>query len=267
MTRSHRTRIVLLALATAACAIGALAAPAMPQPLGYHQFADCRAWFSLPNALNVLSNLPFLWFGALGLRAVWQNRLRWHDDTEALPYIVFFVGAALTCFGSMYYHWQPDNPRLVWDRLPMTLAFAGLIAAVAAERLHPSWGPRSLWPLLVAGAASVFYWYVTERMGAGNVMPYGIFQGWAIMIVLLLLALFPAQRYSHGSEFWWPIVWYGLAKIAETYDLAIYRATGTLVSGHTIKHLLAALAVWALLRTLQRRWPLPQTAMPAAVAA
>ncbi len=127
--------------------------------------------------------------------------------------MVFFLGATLTCVGSMYYHWQPDNPRLVWDRLPMTLAFAGLIAAVLGERIGPVWGRRSLWPLL-------------------------------------LLVLFPARQYSHSNALFWPIFWYGMAKVAETFDLAICRATATAVSGHTVKHVLAAMAVWALLRML-----------------
>jgi Ceramidase len=253
----NRARLWLLGAVTGICVLAALLWPAMAQPLGYHDFADCRLWLSIPNTLNVLSNLPFLVFGVMGIGALVAGRVRWHDPQEALPYFVFFIGAALTCLGSMYYHWAPDNPRLVWDRLPMTLAFAGLIAAVAAERLTPAWGPRSLWPLLVVGAASVYYWYITERAGQGNVVPYGIFQGWAILIVLLLLLLFPARRYTHGNGFWWPIAWYSLAKVAETFDLAIYRATATLASGHTIKHLLAALAVLALLRTLQRRAPLP----------
>lgn len=250
-------QILLLAGVTAICLLAAVLAPAMAQPLGYHDFADCRAWFGMPNILNVLSNLPFLLFGAAGLWLLAQGRVKWHDPREALPYMVFFLGAALTCLGSMYYHWRPDNPRLVWDRLPMTLAFAGLIASVVAERVDRQWGRRSLAPLLIAGAASVLYWYATERLGRGNVMPYGIFQGWAILIVLLVLLLFPNRQYSHGAGLWAPIVWYGLAKIAETFDLQIYRATGALASGHTIKHLLAALAVWSLLRLLRQRTPLP----------
>lgn len=249
-------RMHALILVTALSALAAVLAPRMAQPLSYHDFADCRAWWSIPNTLNVLSNLPFLLFGALGLRAIWRQQLRWHNPAEALPYMVFFIGAALTCIGSMYYHWRPDNPRLVWDRLPMTLAFAGLIAAVLGERLNPDWGRRVLWPLLLAGALSVFYWYATEHAGRGNVMPYGIFQGWAILIVLLLLLLFPAKTYSLGAEFWWPVSLYALAKIFETFDLWIYRASGTLASGHTLKHLAAAAAVWTLLRCLERRAPL-----------
>lgn len=262
----HNWQGLLLAGVTAICILAALLAPAMPQPLGYHDFADCRIGFGIPNILNVLSNLPFLLFGAAGLWLLVQGRVQWRDSREALPYLVFFLGAALTCLGSMYYHWRPDNARLVWDRLPMTLAFAGLIASVVAERVDQEWGRKSLAPLLIVGAASVFYWYATERLGRGNVMPYGIFQGWAILIVLLILLLFPNRQYSHGAALWAPIAWYSLAKVTETFDLQIYRATGTLASGHTIKHILAAMAVWSLLRMLRQRIPLSAGDAPARLA-
>ena len=112
---------------------------------------------------------------------------------------MFFLGALLTSFGSAYYHLAPDNPRLVWDRLPMTLGFAGLVAAALAERVDQRLGLRSLWPLLAVGAGTVIYWYATERMGAGNLIPYAAYQGWSILVIVLLIALFPAQRYSHGA--------------------------------------------------------------------
>jgi hypothetical protein len=250
-------REFLLLGVSAVCLLAAVFAPALAQPLSYHEFADCRPWLSVPNFLNVVSNLPFLLFGALGLWRLVQGRMLWHDPREQLPYLVFFLGSVLTCVGSMYYHWQPDNPRLVWDRLPMTLAFAGLVTAVLAERVAPKWGRRALWPLLLLGAATVFYWYGTERLGRGNVMPYGIYQTWTIAIVLLLIAIFPSRRYSLGGWLWWPVLLYGLAKIAETFDLWIYRATGTLASGHTIKHVLAAIGVYAVLRMLMQRQRLP----------
>ena len=99
--------------------------PAMPQPLSYHAFADCRTIWSVPNFFNVLSNLPFLVGGGLGLCGHLAGRRRVRRRREQLPYLVFFLGALLTSFGSAYYHLAPDNPRLVWDRLPMTLGSRG----------------------------------------------------------------------------------------------------------------------------------------------
>lgn len=246
-------RLWLLAASAALCVIAALVVPPMAQPLSYHAFADCRTIWSVPNFFNVLSNLPFLVGGALGLALIWQGRVTFVDPREQLPYLVFFLGALLTSFGSAYYHLAPDNPRLVWDRLPMTLGFAGLVAAAAAERADLRLGLRALWPLLAVGLGTTVYWYATERMGVGNLIPYALFQGWSILAIVLLIALFPARRYSHGELLLWAAAWYGLAKVFETYDLGVYRLTGGLLSGHTIKHVLASFAVFAIARQLRLR--------------
>ncbi len=203
----------------------------------------------------MVSNLPFLVGGALGLGLIWAGRGRFSDAREQLPYLVFFLGALLTCFGSAYYHAAPDNPRLVWDRLPMTLGFAGLVAAAIAERVDAKLGERSLWPLLAVGVITVVYWYATERSGAGNLIPYAAYQAWSIAMIVLLLLVYPARRYTHGALLAWAAVWYGLAKVFETFDLQVYRLLGGTLSGHTIKHVLAAFAVFAIVRQLWVREP------------
>lgn len=246
----------LLAASVLIFIIAALAVPAIPQPLEYHAFADRRTFGSIPNFLNVLSNLPFLIGGGLGLWLIWKGDGAFVDEREQLPYLVFFLGALLTSFGSAYYHLVPANPRLVWDRLPMTLGFAGLVSAALAERADQRLGLRALWPLLAIGAGTVIYWYATERVGAGNIIPYAAYQGWSILVIVLLIAMFPARRYSHGSLLLWAAGWYGLAKVFETWDIAVFRLTGGWMSGHTIKHLLAAGAVFAIVRQLRRRRPL-----------
>lgn len=239
-----------------ACALAAVLMPAMPQPLSYHDFADCRTFWSVPNFLNVLSNVPFLVAGGWGIGLILAGGGQFIEQRESLPYLVFFLGALLTAFGSAYYHLAPDNARLVWDRLPMTLGFAGLVSAAIAERGDLKAGLRLLWPLLALGAFTVVYWYATELAGRGNVMPYGLFQGWSILAIVLLIALFPATRYSHGSCLAWAAAWYGLAKVFETFDLAVFRATGAVVSGHSIKHVLAAIGVFAIVWQLRLRRPL-----------
>jgi hypothetical protein len=241
--------------------LAAVFVPAMPQPLSYHAFADCRAIWSIPNFFNVVSNLPFLVGGVAGLAVIWNGGGRFIDRREQLPYLVFFLGGLLTSLGSAYYHLAPDNPRLVWDRLPMTLGFAGLVSAALAERLDAGFGLRALWPLLAVGAGTVVYWYATERMGHGNIIPYAAYQGWSILAIVLLIALFPARRYDHGHLLIWAAVWYGLAKIFETYDVGVYRLSGGWMSGHTIKHLLASGAVFAIVRQLRLRQSFPATTL------
>jgi hypothetical protein len=243
----------LIAAFSVALAVAAAVVPAMPQPLSYHAFADCRTIWAIPNFFNVVSNLPFLVGGALGLVHVTSGGGRFIDPREQLPYLVFFLGALLTCFGSAYYHAAPDNPRLVWDRLPMTLGFAGLVAAAVAERVDLKVGLRSLWPLLALGVASVIYWYATERAGVGNVIPYAAYQAWSIAVIVLVILAFPARRYTQGSLLAWAAVFYGVAKLFETFDLGVYRMLGGTLSGHTIKHLFAAGAVFAVVRQLRLR--------------
>jgi hypothetical protein len=247
----------LLLLISVACVAAAILLPAMPQPLSYHRFADCRTLFGVANFFNVISNLPFLVAGAWGLVLIFRGGGNFIEPREQLPYLVFFLGALLTCLGSAYYHAAPDNTRLVWDRLPMTLGFAGLVAAALTERMDPHLGQRSLWPLLAMGVFTVIYWYGTERAGAGNVMPYGVYQGWSILIIVLVLVWYPATRYTHGSLLAWAAIWYGLAKVFETFDLQVYRLLGGTLSGHTIKHVVAAVAVFAIVWQLRLRRALP----------
>lgn len=247
-----------------ACAVAAVLVPPMPQPLSYHQFADCRSFWAIPNFLNVLSNVPFLVAGAWGLGLLFSGRGRFIDPRESLPYLVFFIGALLTAFGSAYYHLAPDNARLVWDRLPMTLGFAGLVAAAVAERANMRGGLKLLWPLLALGALTVVYWYAGEKVGHGNVIPYGLYQGWSVLAIVLLIVLFPATRYSHGRYLVWAAAWYGLAKICETFDLQIFRLLGGSVSGHSIKHVLAALGVFAIVWQLRLRAPVVDPRIAAA---
>ena len=256
MTRRRGWREATLWLITGAFAVAAIVVPAIPQPLSYHAFADCRTLFGIANFFNVLSNLPFLAAGAWGLALLLRGDVAFEDPREQLPYLVFFLGALLTCVGSAWYHWAPDNARLVWDRLPMTLGFSGLVAAALAERLDLRLGMRSMWPLLALGVSTVLYWYATERVGRGNLVPYGAFQGWSIAVIVALLALFPATRYQDGRFLGWAAAWYGLAKVFETFDLQVYRLLGGTLSGHTVKHLLAAAAVFAIVSQLRLRRPL-----------
>ncbi|PYU18912.1 MAG: hypothetical protein DMG30_26090 [Acidobacteria bacterium] len=116
-----------------------------------------------------------------------------------MAYAVFFLGVALTSIGSAYYHWAPDNGRLVWDRLPMSIAFMSLLAAIITERITVNAGLRSLLPLMALGIASVLYWHLTELKGQGDLRLYGLVQFYPVMAIPLLLTLFPA-RYTRSAD-------------------------------------------------------------------
>ena len=244
-------RIWLLAGVAAAGIVALPFLPPLRQPQSYHHFADDRAFFGVPNFFNVVSNGGFLLVGTMGLRLIWSKRAtnvasRFAEPREKWPYAVFFVGVFATCFGSSYYHWRPDDVTLVWDRLPMTVAFMSLLASTVTERIDIRLGLRLLWPLVIAGIASVLWW-----RWSGNLWPYAVDQYLSIVLILLMMILFQS-RYSRGRDLLWVAAFYALAKILEALDARIYAWLGS-VSGHTLKHIAATVAVYWVYRMLAKR--------------
>jgi hypothetical protein len=238
-------RVWLFAAVAVGGTIAAYLLPPLRQPQSYHQFADGRTLAGIPNCLNVASNAGFLVVGWLGL---WRlaGSDRFIEPRERTAYVVFFLGVCATCFGSSYYHWAPRDATLAWDRLPMTLAFMSLLSAMIAERISVTAGARLLWPLVAAGAASVGWWRWT-----GNLWPYMAAQYFSIFLIGWLVLVFPA-RYTRSTDLLVVTGIYALAKVAEGLDGWIYARTGW-ISGHTLKHLIAAAAVYWLLRMLTKR--------------
>ena len=214
------------------------------QDPAYHQFADGQTIFAVPNFWNVASNLPFLIAGALGLL-----QLRRIASPElATHYRVLSVAIALVAFGSGWYHRAPSNFTLVWDRLPMTVAFMTLLSAVIADRISWVAGRALLWPLVVAGIASIAWWLRTEMAGAGDLRPYALVQFLPMLLIPLVLLSWRGTGLS-SRWVWMGVGAYALAKVAEHFDAAIFAATG--MGGHALKHLLAALAAWWIVRAFQ----------------
>lgn len=244
-----RTWIVIAV--TVLAILAAWLIPAMPQPVAYHDFADQRSMYGIDNFLDVASNVAFALAGAAGLAVALGRRGQFQSGIERWPYVVFFVGVLLTAAGSAYYHLAPDNETLFWDRLPMTIAFMALVASQVVDRINTRAGLALLVPMLLLGVASVVYWRITERAGAGNVMPYGILQAYSMAVLLVMAALTPS-RYSLGHYLYWVFGWYLLSKFFETFDVEV-MGLGEVVSGHTLKHLSAAIAPVAVCLMLARR--------------
>ena len=213
--------------------------PPLLQNQHYHQFADQRELFGIPNFWNVVSNLPFIVVGAAGL-------LRFRRDSTTF---VLFSGLFLTGFGSSYYHLNPTDATLFWDRLPMTLCFAAILAAVVEERVDARAGRVLLRPLLAIGIFSLLLWRWTDDLRL-----YAWAQFFPFFTLVLILQLFPPK---YTGTFYWVIAaaLYALAKLFEYYDAAIFSA-GSILSGHTLKHLAAAAAGFAILRLFQTRLPI-----------
>ncbi len=213
----------------------------------YHEFADTRPFLGLPNAADVLSNAGFAIVGVWGLWAL-RDKRRHPRLAAAWPaYFIFLVAIALTAAGSSYYHLAPDNDRLLWDRLPIALACAGLLAGVYAET-HDSPSRWLLPALVVAGIGSVVWWSVTERLGAGDLRPYLLMQGAPLLVIPLWHWIYAAPR-ADRVAFGIAILLYVLAKVFELNDRAVLDAVG-FTSGHTVKHLLAVAAAAVLTANL-----------------
>jgi hypothetical protein len=229
--------------------------PPIPQPLAYHLFADRRSCLGIANCLNVLSNLPFSIVGLLGLAVTFSSKADrtgpFADPWERWPYAVLFAGVVLTTAGSIYYHLAPDNARLAWDRLPMSVAFTGLLTALLAERVSVSIGRWLLGPLLLLGPASVAYWYWSELQNAGDLRFYLLVQFGSLLTVVLLVAFYPA-RYRGTAYLIGGLAAYMAAIAFELADQEIF-AFGQMVSGHTLKHLAAAGGVACLVAMLRVR--------------
>jgi hypothetical protein len=215
---SRRNKILILV----ACILGTaflVLAPPLPQSQSYHDFADRRTILDIPDFLDVISNSLFLVVGLMGLLKFRERASR-----------ILFFGVLCTSLGSAYYHLAPDNARLFWDRLPMTIAFMSLFAIAIDRR-------KLTVPLVLVGIGSVVWWRVTD-----NLWPYGMVQ-FGTMAALVVIA----ARREPGL---WPVfVFYGLSKISEHFDQQIYSISP--LSGHTIKHLLAGVATLCIYRRIR----------------
>jgi len=224
-------------------------------------FADTRSWHGLPNAMDVLSNLPFVLMGCWGL--YWLNRIdrAHHEALAGFPLAppasdppdntldcawLFFAGLIATAAGSAFYHLAPDAPRLAADRAGMAVAFAGLIGVAVCERVSQRAGWPAAWFVLTTGLLSA-----EIAQETGNVLPWALVQ-FGGMALVLTLALSRPITGAVGLRLGWVIAAYVLAKAFELADHPIYEATQGVISGHTLKHLCAAMAALPVLTALQR---------------
>jgi hypothetical protein len=208
------------------------------QDARYHDFADRRTLLGIPNFWNVISNVAFLIVGIAGLRAM-------RAQPMDRAYLVFFLGLVFVSFGSAWYHLAPDNSRLTWDRLPMTLVFMAFLAIVIGECIDPRLSRRWLPFLVLAGVTSVIYWHFSERRGRGDLRPYLLVQFFPLVLIPLIMLWFSPPQ-SKGWTIWGTLVAYVAAKILELFDERIFRLH-EVISGHTLKHLVAAPGAYFLL--------------------
>ncbi len=254
---TFRARVGIVLAVALAAAGAALWVPPFAQDPAYHAFADRRAVLGIPNLADVVSNAAFLVVGALGLAFVSGRRGRalLAELPQRLPYLAFFAGLLLTAAGSAWYHLGPSNGTLVWDRLALTAPLMALTAAFVTDRIHGRIGAFVVLPLLlVLGSVGVLHWHFSETAGQGDLRGYILVQALPLLAIPLICLLFPG-RHTRGGYVLAMFLWYTAARLCEVFDREIFGALGGLVSGHTLKHLLAAGAtvmVLAMLRAATR---------------
>ncbi|MDA0739859.1 MAG: ceramidase domain-containing protein [Nitrospirae bacterium] len=236
---------ILMALLVTGIAVPLFIDP-IPQNPHDHAFADTRTFLGIPNFFNVTSNLPFMIVGILGLFASRSQGFVLDSTDRRRAYYIFCIGVILVGVGSAYYHLNPTNATLVWDRLPMTVSFMALLAMIIADCVSQKLGKALLWPLIGIGVVSIGYWYGTELWELGDLRPYGVVQFLPMVLIPVMLSLF-GPRSLRSLFLWATLGTYVLAKVVEFFDAELYANTGCL-SGHSLKHIIAALATtWVIL--------------------
>lgn len=238
----NRIRLALIIGIVLVAVIGVLMLPAIPQDPRYHEFGAPLRIFGIPNFWNVVSNIPFAIIGIMGLAAVFYRLavIRVPVRSVDLMYAAFAVGILLTAFGSSYYHWQPTNQTLVWDRLPMTVSFMSLFCLVLYHFESPRIATVLFAPLLAVGIGSVIYWSRSEAAGAGDLRPYALVQ----FLPLLVLPFIIYRRSSPDFPrryLWMALGGYAAAKLFEGFDVWL-ADTLSVIGGHPLKHVFAAFA-------------------------
>lgn len=247
----HRTRLALLGFLTlAAIVIVGLLKP-ISQSHAFHSFADQRIIAGIPNFWNVMSNIPFVVIGIYGLILIGRSHIK---RSVALIYAFLFIGILFTGIGSAYYHYNPNNDSLVYDRLPMTVVFMSFLAATISEYINGKAGLRLLFPLVIIGIFSVFWWHHTEQLGAGDLRLYLLVQFYPVIFIPLIIILFPSTGNSQVLRmFIWIVLWYVVAKVLERFDKEVYNNFG-FISGHSLKHLAAAVSTWYIVQLFKRKF-------------
>ena len=218
--------------------------PAISQNQNYHNFVDQRTFFRIKNASNTLSNLAFIVVGLWGLINFYKNKYIKISNSFSVLLNLFFITIILTGLGSSYYHLSPNDFTLVFDRLALSLVFAVILAMLASIRISERSGFHTLAELIILAPLSVLLWNYN-----GNLTPYAVLQFGGIIIIVLTLLLTKAQKQS--PCFTSLIILYGFAKVAEFYDVEIFNLSQNLISGHTLKHLIASIAVLVFISPLK----------------
>ena len=254
MTSDKKTKIFALIFLFVVMFICTIFIPHIPVSKSYHEFADSRSCMGIPNFGDVISNFPFALFGFLGVLTVIKMSgekifLKWY---HSWPYLIFFCAVILVSLGSSYYHLDPSNGRLYLDRAPILIGFICLFTAFFADRINQHIGIFLLFPFLLILGCGAFLWDLSHLHAGGDLRFYALMQIYAFVALPLICWFFPKNTYTSNRHLYLILSWYALAKVFEVYDQKIFESLAGLISGHTLKHFVASIAVFVVIGMLRR---------------
>jgi hypothetical protein len=199
----------------------------------FHHYADARTWLGIPHAGDVLSNAAFIVVAVLA-----ALRLRAGRSADGFAWLAC-AGVAGIGIGSGSYHVAPSDALLALDWAPIVLALAWITAAVVADRHGRRAGVIALVVGTSAALVAVAIWYLGGgTTGGGDMTAYVTVQllGVALPLAVALSApgRIPARHLAVA------LAGFLLARLFATRDASLLDAIG--VSGHSLKHVAAALA-------------------------
>ena len=241
--RTSRARRITLAVLAALITLTGLALIAWgPVPAGAltHQHADNRSWLGIPNAANVLVNVPIFWCAAWGWCATrtspWTRSLR-------LPWQGFHLWVMLASLLAAMYHAAPSDAGYIASHVCSAGAALMLSFGLMAERLDRRWGAMTSCVLaaLVVVAIGVASDY-EQRLGGGiDVRPFLLLQAVPLLLVVAGTLRLPPDRPRRSA---WVVLLalYAGARLLEWADAPVFTITGW-ISGHTLMHACTGLIV------------------------
>jgi predicted membrane channel-forming protein YqfA (hemolysin III family) len=208
----------------------------------YHNFADQRSFFNIPNFFDVMTNILFFFIGLVGLYYSLINKQRF----ARWSLFVFFFGIFSLCITSGYYHWIPNDNTLFWDRLSLTFVFSSMVVALVLEYLELRFELFILIPAILIGVISIFYWHIF-----GDLRIYLYVQLAPMISIILFIVLYP-EKTKYKRYLIITFTFYLLAKIVEIYDREIFVMNHEMFSGHSLKHIFAALGAATILQMIRK---------------
>jgi len=207
------------------------------QDIKYHNFTDSYSLFSIPNFYNVISNIGFITLGLYGFLKVLST-----NNKNCLIYFLT-IGIILTGLGSGYYHWNPNNITLIFDRLPMVIVFMTFFTFIISNYITSKNYKTYFSLFLSTGIISILYWSYTESIDTGDLRLYALVQFLPMLLIPVIILLY--KNKNNNSYYIFPVLGlYILAKLCEHFDEFIYYFLKESISGHSIKHLFAAVAAY-----------------------